>query len=96
MELSEQARKRAIEAFKGDFLLDLEYFRAALQPDAVWDGIIIKGKLHRLKGGASFLGLQQIQQDLVRLESQAMVKPIVADGWLQELDKLEKLIAEIS
>ena len=92
MKLSEESRKKAILAFKADFSLDLKYIRESLPADASWDHAAIKGKLHRLKGGASFLELEEIRMILAQLESKSSIKPILPDDWLGELDKLEKLV----
>lgn len=92
MELSEQSRKKAILAYKNDFQQDLTYFRAALEPENSWDAVAIKGKLHRLKGGASFLGWTEVQQVLIQLEAKSAIKPIVPDSWLMEFDRLEQLV----
>lgn len=96
MKLSEESRKKAILAFKADFKVDLQYIRESLPGEASWDSAAIKGKLHRLKGGASFLELEEIRTILSQLESKCMVKPLVSNDWLIELDKLEKLVEALN
>jgi HPt (histidine-containing phosphotransfer) domain-containing protein len=95
MQLSAEARKRALEAYRGEFITDFAAIRTALCGDLEWD-LTIKSKLHKLKGGASFLGFEEIRKALSQLETQALHRPLDLSTWYSELSRLESLLEGLS
>ena len=94
MQLSEEARKRALAAYKAELSVDFTAFKAALDGRVNWDSSI-KSKLHKLKGGASFLGFEDISNSLASLERQSLSRPLDVMAWSSELSRLEQLLENL-
>ena len=96
MELSPEGRKRAVEAFKQEFKAALIVLRNNLaQSPFEWHGADHKKLLHRLKGGAGFLGYTHLTIVMVELENNALTYPSDPQKWLEILDGWESELSQL-
>ena len=97
MELSPEARKRAVTAFKQELILGLAIMRDNLAKSPLdWKGKEHKMLLHRLKGGGSFLGYTQLSQGMAELEGIAQTYPTNPQKWIDLFNLWEAEIADLS
>lgn len=90
MQLSPETRKRAVEAFKNEISKAIEVIRTALAESASdWEPLEIKQLLHRLKGGAGFLGYESLTISIAELEHSALECPSEPQEWLRVLNTWE-------
>ena len=96
MQVPPEAKKKALEAFKQEIENAVRVLRAALRaPSSAWNAKDNKGLLHRLKGGAGFLGLEHLRGMVIELEKESTSFPNDPAHWEQVLSTIEKDAANL-
>lgn len=96
MELGSEIRKKAVAAFKEELLSLIAALRANLSESPLnWKGLEHRVMLHRIKGGAGFLGYKELTLLIAELEGIALRYPEDPQRWFEVLIICEQASFEL-